>query len=142
MTTLHLGVNDVAYSDPEAKGAVTTGEVAEILEKKYHVMEVFFELYHDKIAEKLAASMAEKIESIAQGNPNVDLNSFDIGDIELMFQNYLSNNEWAMVSGQRIAAAEKGISHRKKGKKRGARSAFIDTGLYQTMFKSWMSGML
>ncbi|HQT24977.1 MAG TPA: hypothetical protein PLK99_00060 [Burkholderiales bacterium] len=132
----------MAYSDPEVKGSVTTGEVAEFLESKYHVMEVFYELYQQKIAEKLAAAMAEKIESIAQGNPNVRLKTFDVGDIELAFRQYLSADEWQKISGQRIAAAELGISHRKKDKKRaGPRPAFIDTGLYQQTFKSWVSGL-
>lgn len=139
MATLHLGVQDVAYSDPEAKGSVTTGEVAEILESKYHVMEVFFELYKDKIAQKLADSVSEKIEAMAQGNPNVS-ETLDIGGVEQMFRQYLSADEWQKVSGQTIKAAVLGISHRKKGKKRpGPRPAFIDTGLYQAMFKSWLT---
>lgn len=141
MPTLHLGVQDMAYSDPEAKGAVTTGEVAEFLEKKYHVMEVFYELYQKKIAEHLADAMSERIESILQGNPDPGLRSFDVGGIERMFRNYLSADEWKIVSGQRIAAAEKGVSLRKKAKKRGPRPAFIDTGLYQRTFKSWMDGL-
>ncbi|WP_455387437.1 hypothetical protein [Petrachloros mirabilis] len=142
MPTLHLGVMDVAYSDPEVKGSVSTGEVAEFLENKYHVMEVFFELYQKKIAEQLSEAMAERIESMVQGNTNLDMKNFDVGTIERMFRQYLSADEWQKISGQQIKAARLGISHRKKQKKReGPRPAFIDTGLYQQTFKSWVSGL-
>lgn len=139
MPTLHLGVEDVAYSDPDAPGAVTTGEVAEILEKKYHVMEVFFELYQKKIADELGESIAERLEAMMQGAPAQAIDSISVDALSLMFGRYLSSGEWEQVSGQRIAAAHAGVSHRKKDKKRaGSRVAFVDTGLYRKSFRAWL----
>lgn len=140
MATLHLGVQDVAYSDPEAPGAVTTGEVAEFLEKKYHVMEVFYELHGKEIAEKLGQAVAERMESILQGNPMGSLDSLQVDVIDRMFRQYLDADEWQKVSGQKIAAASKGVSQRKKSRRRkGSRPAFIDTGLYQQSARAWLS---
>lgn len=134
---LSLGVNDVAYSDPEAKGAVTTGEVADFLEKKYHVMRVFVELHGADVANELGFAVAERMESILQGNPSQGGLNLPVDKIGLMFRKYLDAGEWEQTSGQQIAAAKVGISHRMKGKKRkGKRVAFIDTGLYQQSFEA------
>ena len=140
MATLHLGVTDLAYSDPEAQGASTTGEVAEILEKKYHVMQVFYELHGQRIANELGSAVAERMESLLQGNPVGGLDDLAVDAIDNMFRKYLDADEWQKITGQRIDAAKRGVSHRKKGKKRpGARPAFIDTGLYQQSFRAWLS---
>lgn len=142
MPTLHLGVQDIAYSDTDAKGATTTGEVAEFLEKRYHVMETFYELYQEKIGQMLADSMSERIESLMQGNPNADSDLLAVGEVEKMFRKYLDLDEWQSITGQTILAAKLGISHRKKKKKRiGPREAFVDSGTYQTSFKAWVSGL-
>lgn len=140
MPTLHLGVLDIAYSDPDAPGAVTTGEVAEFLEKKYHVMQVFYELHGQEIADKLGQSVAEQMESLLQGNRTGGLENLSVDGIDNMFRRYLDADEWQKISGQTIAAAKAGVSHRKKGKKRkGSRPAFIDTGLYQQSSRAWMT---
>ena len=135
---LVLGVVDVAYSDPEVPGSVTTGEVADFLESKYHVMEVFYELHANDIAKDVGSAVAERIESILQGNPQESLKNLDVGDIEQKFRQYLDLDEWQKTSGQAIAAAKIGVSQRKKSRKRGVRPAFIDTGLYQKSFKAWL----
>lgn len=135
---LSLGVENVGYSDPGAPGAVTTSQVAEFLEKRYHVMEVFFELYKPKIADELCASIAERIESLMQGNPHMQrIEDAPLSEIEKMFQQYLDRDEWQRTTGQTILAAKRGISHRKKMKRRkGPRSAFIDTGTFQKWFRA------
>ena len=56
MAILSLGVNDFAYSQAESNGMsqrTTTGEVATILERNYHVMATFFALRQQKIADYL-----------------------------------------------------------------------------------------
>lgn len=139
MQKLHLGVNDVAYSDPDAKGATTTGQVAEILEAKYHVMRVFTELEGDKIADLVAGQMAGAIESLSQGAPVENIwRGIRLDKIEADFRHYLDADTWQKVSGQTIAAAAAGVSHRfkKPRQKRGPRPAFIDTGLYQASFRA------
>jgi hypothetical protein len=41
MPTLHLGVNDLPYS----RGGKTTGEVADILEARYAIMQTFVDMH-------------------------------------------------------------------------------------------------
>lgn len=153
MTTLHLGVADLAYSDPDAKGAATTGEVATILEKKYHVMRVFLEQNEAKIGDWLVDAMKGVIENMMAGKPlasvNVDLGTklgkrsisgVSInGKIEERFRDYLALGEWQQTSGQSIAAADRGRTLRRKSKKGPKRVAFIDTGLYQAAFRAWVT---
>jgi len=135
---LSLGVENAAYSDPDAKGATTTWEVAEILEKKYHVMEVFYELNAQKIADQLAAGMAKQLRTLNAGAPRP--RAVLPGTMEKIgsdFRRYLDANEWESITGQRIAAAHNGDQLRFKKKKK-ARPAFIDTGLYQSNFRAFV----
>ena len=156
MQKLHLGVEDVAYSDPDANGATTTGQVAKILEDKYHVMRVFAELHGQEIADALAKDMANNMDAMLNNErmSKIPL-AGAMGQIESGFRDYLSADEWQKTSGQAIAAAQNGVSHRFKnamntksmrvgggkngkgstmvlrpGEQRGPRPAFIDTGLY------------
>ena len=65
-----------------------------------------------------------------------------MAQIESAFRDYLSADEWQKTTGQAIAAAQNGVSHRFKkikGKTRGPRPAFIDTGLYARSFKAEIS---
>jgi hypothetical protein len=148
---LLLGVVDAAYSDGD--GAKTTGEVAGYLEDEYHVMRTFLEIYEEQIGEFLADAMAGEIESLAQGKPitifgkDIDTQLGDRvisgmsvnGKIEEAFRSYLDSREWKATSGQKVEAAEKGVSQRKKqpNKKRPARAEFFDTGLYSASFRAW-----
>ena len=143
MATLHLGVENVAYSDPDAKGATTTGQVAEILEGKYHVMRLFVELHGQEIADALAKDMANSMDAMLNNErmSKIPL-AGAMGQIESGFRDYLSADEWQKTSGQAIAAAQNGVSHRfkkvkgAKAKARGPRPAFISTGLYSASFRA------
>ena len=164
---LELGVEDVAYSDPDAKGATTTGEVAEILEEKYHVMRVFAELHGQDISDAIAKDVSNSMDAILHGEriSKIPLQS-SMGHVESMFRDYLSEDEWQKTTGQAIAAAQNGVSHRFKDvqsgksirassvasgkvsaadtkivtkKTRGPRPAFIDTGLYSASFRAKVS---
>ena len=135
---LHLGVNDVVYEDPEAKGSVTTGEVGAILEDKYHVMRVFYETYQRKIAEAVAAEMQVRLDSLMEGNQDAMNGEVMIDRIHAMFSNYLDLDEWQQITGQVIMAAQGGANLRKKSKKSNARPAFIDTGTYQRSMRAWL----
>ncbi len=161
---LRLGVENVAYSDPDAKGATTTGQVAEILEDKYHVMRVFVELHGQEIADALAKDMANSLDAMANSErmSKIPL-AGAMGQIESDFRDYLSADEWQKTTGQAITAAQNGVSHRFKRittgktvrassvssgkvsgadvkivskKTRGPRPAFIDTGLYSASFRA------
>jgi hypothetical protein len=140
MATLHLGVENVAYSDPDVTGATTTGQVAEILEGKYHVMRLFVELHGQEIADALAKDMANSMDAMLNNEriSKIPL-AGAMGQIESDFRDYLSADEWQKTSGQAIAAAQNGVSHRfkkVKSKTRGPRPAFIDTGLYSASFRA------
>lgn len=135
---LVLGVNDVAYSGKD--GASTTGEVAEILEDRYHVMEVFYEEHKQDIADALAASLAKSLESLFTSGREVGRPTYQAEqNIEAQFRAYLDANEWSTVApaAHHIAAAKAGKSKRKKDLQYdGPRPAFIDTGLYQSSFRA------
>lgn len=139
---LHLGVLDVGYSSEE--GGKTTGEVAEILEDKYHIMRVFFELNDDYIGDQIANSLAGSLESLAQGAPyNPSLLKPAIPKVDARFRDFLSSGEMSKIlpETQQIAAAKAGVSHRKKqpyAKANKPRQAFIDTGLYNASFRAWV----
>lgn len=150
MTTLHLGVVDVAYSSDE--GAKTTGEVAEYLEKEYHIMRVFLEANEQRIGDFLAEAYRGEIDNLLMGRAPVHSVTTRLGRrvltgqstngrIEERFRDFLAQREWKQASGQAVAAAEAGVSHRKKrpaAKSNKARAEFIDTGLYQASFRAWV----
>lgn len=140
---LSLGVIDVGYSSED--GAKTTGEVAEILEDKYHIMRIFYELNEQFIADKIADSLGGALESLAQGKPySPAMLKPALPKVDERFRDFLDRDEISriMPASQQIIAAQKGVSHRKKqpyAKKNKPRPSFIDTGLYQSSFRSWVS---
>ncbi|MGC9271245.1 hypothetical protein [Acidiphilium sp.] len=134
---LQLGVENAAYSSKDAKGATTTWEVAEILEDKYHIMRVFYELNKEKIAGQMVDGMAKQIQTLAAGGPIArTVLPGTMQKIRTDFVNFLNRDEWQKVTGIAIAAAEEGNSLRFKGKKTNARPAFVDTGLYRQAFRA------
>lgn len=153
---LALGVLDVGYSDASAKGATTTGEVAEILEDRFHVMETFATQYEDFIAEELTVSTANALDSLSHGAPsNLKPTKEAEQAIEAKFRQFLDNDEMSKIvaglspelraalgaAGNFGGAAAAGVNHRKKhpySKKNKARPAFIDSGLYQASFRAWV----
>ncbi|MBW8066847.1 MAG: hypothetical protein GJU73_05310 [Ferrovum sp.] len=152
MPTLHLGVVDMAYSDPDASGANTTGAVAEILEKKYHVMELFADTHRQELLDLVADAIGGQLESARSGIvPSIP--EIDVQKLDAAFRDFLDTNEIQKLLPKRIAAADEGVTSRKKlskeamamiGKKpkRKAgqpRPAFIDSGLYQASFRSWIT---
>jgi len=172
MTTLHLGVLDVAYSDAPAAPAraksnaatlrrlssknppkaprtrsnrfKTTGDVAAILESKYHVMEIFFNLHQDFVVDELKSSMEGALQNLALGAPgnSVSFSAEAESAIEHDFRQFISLREMDGLGypGIPTKASLKGVSHRftHPYAKRGSRPSFIDTGLYQASFKVWV----
>ncbi len=170
--TLHLGVIDQPYTsyDGGRKAArprrgkkpaparasssrvVTTGQVAEWLENRYHVMEVFFEV-DGGVLPLLKESVQDAMEDMLMGAP-VGASPFlgATSQIQERFKMFLSNRvmETLGIPGVPTRAAMEGISSRfksgRKGvlapRKRGAkgqpRPSFIDTGLYQASFTAWV----
>ena len=139
MPVLHLGVIDVPYA---RRGGKTTGDVAEILEAKYHVMEVFYRQNDAHVARSLEKSVAGALESLLLGAPpSIDAFGAGTSRIEDRFKQFLSRREIEKLGypGVPTGAALRGVSHRFKKKRGGRRPSFIDTGLYQSSFKAWVT---
>ena len=145
--TLHLGVIEMPYASP---GGKTTGDVAELLEQKYHVMETFAEdIGLDVIQKAIEQSAKNAVESLILGGSRSGSNSANMsltleaeGEIEAAFKLWLSQQEMDYTQpGVPTQASLKGVSHRLKranAKTNTARPSFIDTGLYQSSMKAWL----
>lgn len=146
---LNLGVVDVPYSQHGTKwskaraGTETTGDVAEILEENYGLMQAFYDAHSADIARDLENSVAGALESFIMGAP-VRNDQFGAGTskIEERFRDFLSTKEAERVGipGAPTLAALRGVSHRFKHpyKRRPPRPSFIDTGLLQASFRAWI----
>ena len=154
---LHLGVIDIPYANVPKEyarhrrhaahpaGTEMTGDVANYLENKYHVMETFYEAHKGEIGRTLLDSLKGTLEGILQGAPvGNDPYAAGCAQIDDRFKQFLSNQEVETygIRGVPTQAALGGINHRKKAgfnKNRARRPSFIDTGLYQSAFKSWVT---
>lgn len=148
---LHLGVADVPYSYPgrtkrsrKVTPGTTTGDVAEILEAKYHVMENFFQVHSGRIARDLENSLKGALENLLLGSP-APTSPFNEGTakIEDSFKKFLSMRGMEKLGypGVPTQAALDGVNHRlshPNAKANKRRPSFIDTGLYQSSFKAWV----
>mgnify|MGYP001626166033 CR=1 FL=1 len=140
MSKISLGVNNVAYTDSENPQAMTTHEVAVILENNYDVMGTFVGAYQKSIEENLASVYKMLIHNyIETGSAWGHKRRFPMEKVTDDFRDYLSRDEWQQITGRTIMVAVMGISHR-KGKKTyvGPRPAFIDTGLYRRSFRAFL----
>ena len=140
---LHLGVIDVPYKNGSNSDPKTTGDVATILEAKYHVMEHFWEAKKPEIAASLEQSMGDAIEALMMGaTAAADPFTAAASDIEAKFKHFLSQRELDSLGypGIPTKAAQNGVSHRFKHPyaKRAPRPSFIDTGTYEASFKVWV----
>lgn len=152
MTVLHLGVADIPYTEaapPVKRGrkprkmaaTQTTGDVAEILESKYHIMQIFFEQHQRDITGLMADSLSGALESMLSGAPSrVSPHGEGASQIETMFRRFLSNREMDSLGypGVPTEAAQMGLSHRFRGKRGSPRPSFIDTGQYEASMKVWV----
>lgn len=136
-TVLHLGVVDMPYSD---KTGTTTGQVAEWLEDKYHVMEIFYETHQDMIGQALADAMGDAISNMMMGAPMVaDPYAAADAQIESAFRKFLTSREIETLGypGVPTLAAIEGVSSRFKSRRGPRRPSFVDSGLYEAAFKIW-----
>ncbi len=150
MTTLHLGVIDQPYDE-----GATTGMVAEILEDKYHIMEVFFESRIDDVAKALEVSIQSALDQLEDMNASVEnIDPFGAATaiIESEFRHFLDSQEiekfgipgvptQAALDGVRTSYKNPTGNKNKRGKrvKHGPRPSFIDTGLYNASMKAWFT---
>ena len=144
---LNLGVNDLPYqNEPRGKkaklaaGNQTTGDVAEILESRYGVMQHFYDKHQADIASDLESSVAGALESVLMGAP-LERNAFGEAEsaIQDRFQKFIESKEMDGQPGVPTKASLLGVSKRFKNKKGSpGRPSFVDTGLYLSNFRSWI----
>lgn len=165
MPTLVLGIVDQPYENEHPpkpapkkvrKGAkhrkrdfiggevTTTGDVAEILEAKYHVYEIFYLLHEDDIAKEMVEAYGAALEGVFAGAPTSG-DPFDRAaeKIFTMFQTFIDQKEMDTLGypGVPTKASLEGVSHRfKKKQSKPGRPSFQDTGLYEANFKAWLQG--
>ena len=170
--TIHLGVVDQPYNQAPKKFArrgassvsnSTTGDVAEILEAKYKVMETFVEIHGNDVIipafeEALQGGVDDLLSALAgsgdvrnvggvlvesgAGTLNPNIFGTATGKIDQAFRKMLDDKELdGVVSGLPSAAAQRGVNHRLKRPyvKRAPRPSFVVTGLLQNSFRSWVS---
>ncbi|HDL6991144.1 TPA: hypothetical protein PXM90_000689 [Yersinia enterocolitica] len=139
MITLHLGVMDIPYGDENT----TTGDVAELLEGKYKIMQTFFDRYGKDIADMMANDIAASLENMIVGAPPTrDPLAESMSRTHNLFVAFLDNEEMNGLAGIPTRRAMEGISKRFKNKKCSPRPSFIDTGTYQASMRAWVSGVL
>ena len=106
---LHLGVLDVPYKQGSNSSPETTGDVAEILENRYHPIEIFYE-EHANIETRFRHFLSQK-EMDSLGVPGVPTKAALAGVSHRFKHPYA---------------------------KRAPRPSFIDTGLYEASFRAWV----
>jgi hypothetical protein len=134
------GGRTTAFSAP-ASGGQTTGDVAEILEAKYHVMEVFVEEHLDDITGALGQSLSDALEDAMGGAPGGNATTAAEADIQAMFNKFIDSSEMEGlgIPGVPTQAALKGINHRllhPYAKSNPRRPSFKDTGQYEQTFRA------
>jgi len=139
MITLHLGVIDIPYEDENT----TTGYVAAILEEKYRIMQTFFDRYGKDIVDLMTKDLAAGLENLMAGAPLPhDPFAESMSQVHNLFVAFLDNQEMNGISGVPTRRALMGISKRFKNKKGDPRPSFIDTGMFQSSMRAWVSGVM
>lgn len=160
MTTLHLGVLDIPYPDqPHAQRVakprpgrlvkppaahrppLTTGDVAEALERRYHIMQTFYDtLGEDAVVAALQRSVDNALADITSGAPlSLDPVAAATSELHTAFQIFIDQREMDGRAGVPTKASLHGVNHRMLHPfaKRGPRPSFKDTGLYEGSERAW-----
>jgi hypothetical protein len=150
--TLHLGILVQPYRAKSAKAAaMTTGDVAEILEAKYGLMAAFYRVHETDVAQAIETSLEGALESllmqtsrgVAAFGQAVDPWGRGMQLIQQEFRDFINSKEAERVGipGVPTKAALRGVSHRRKHPYAGRnprRPSFRDTGLLVSSFRSWV----
>jgi len=161
--TLHLGVVDLPYSAHEhaekvakpkkgkankpvkasSAATITTGDVAEILEEKYGILDAFAFARLPDIAKALEESIAGELENLMMGAP-VSGSPFKSAEssIATMMKQFVSSQavEHMGIEGVPTQAALDGVNHRLKrpyAKSNPRRPSFMDTHLMVNSYTAW-----
>jgi hypothetical protein len=127
---------------PPAVSGVTTGDVAEWLEAKYGVMAAYLVIREREIGGAVENSLLGAMETVMMGGPKGAPLATATSEMEHLFKDALSMRMFdGRLSGVPTAASLRGVSHRFKRAyvRRAPRPSFIDTGLYQSSFRVWVT---
>jgi len=134
MLTLNLGEVVIPYAE---KGK-TTGEVGEILEQKYNVMQIFADQNIRLIADLIEDNLAGALENLHAGK--------EIGDdifegagskIEQRFREFIDNGEHGIITKSKLNPLS-GTRKKRQYRKAKGKTVFWDTGAYSRNFKVWV----
>ncbi len=136
---LHLGVIEIPYDGED----VTTGDVAEFLEDRYSVMQLFFEKRESEIISLMENSLAGSLENIMAGAPPANDPFIEaMSEIHNLFVMFITSRQLDGNPGIPTRASLEGVSKRLKNKRGPARPSFVDTGLYIASMRAWVSEVM
>jgi hypothetical protein len=166
MPVLHLGIIDTPYTSDTSpaltraqirrnrRNAVraafgeqefhgTTGDVAEILEAKYHVYEHFWESHGQEAADAITEAFRDFLNDRLSGSGANAPNYLSAeSTIQTAFNKFIDSKEMDGLGypGIPTGASLKGVNHRLLhpfAKGNPVRPSFKDTGLYEQSFRAW-----
>lgn len=124
-----------------AEGPNTTVTVAQAIEEKYHLFQVFYDTNEDDIAAAIVHSMEGALEDLYAGGPAHDPFGGAGAEIEQGFRQWLLQGEIETLGIEGVptrAALERKSSRFKSGKGPAERPSFVDTGLLELSMRSWV----
>jgi hypothetical protein len=132
-----------AFQKNTASSAVTTFDVAKILESKYGIMQAFYNTYEKQIGDAICNSLVGATESLMMRQV-VDPFGSGTQFIDQQFRDFISSKkaEQVGIPGTPTGAALAGVNHRLARPYRmrnPRRPSFLDTGLYMASFRSTIS---
>jgi hypothetical protein len=152
MTKLVMGIVNMPYADAKkgkkgsnSGGGTTTLEVAKILESKYHIMQHFWDIHGQEIADDLAKGYRDALKSRMMGGTpaGFDPSGTAMSKTATRFNKFIDNREMEKlgIAGVPTKAALRGVNHRLAhpyANKNKRRPSFDDTGLYKSNFRTWL----
>jgi len=119
-----------------------TGDVAEWLERRYHVLEIFWEQHaEDAIAPALENSLQGALESVLMGAPlTLDPYGTATSAIEDRFRAFIDLKEMDALGypGVPTKASLIGVRARFKKRRDPGRPSFQSSGLYEASMRAWV----
>lgn len=117
----------------------TTKEVAEILERKYHIVRFFLENHAEEIAEPILGVVNARMAYAMQGSAIPKLGKVGIKAANAAFVDMIKKRELDGKVPGVPTEASKGYTRKRLGKHKGfrvrRRPSFYDTGLYAHAFR-------
>jgi hypothetical protein len=137
--------NDIRAAFGEAEQHGTTYEVAQILEARYHIIEIFWELHGQEIADTITEDMRDFLDDRMSGSGR-NKPTFIAAESEAktLFNTFINSKEMDSLGypGVPTRASLRGVNHsflHPYSKNNPPRPSFRDTGLFRDSFVAWMS---